>query len=50
MLHTSMEMDEPPAINVKYGNITLLSTLPSDQVADQILNTQYQRLQGYCKV
>ena len=46
MLHTSMEMDEPPAINVKYGNITLLSTLPSDQVADQILEWVHN-IRGY---
>ena len=30
----TMKMDEPPAITVKYDNMSLPSPLPSDQVAD----------------
>ena len=36
MRHTTMETDEPPAITVKYDNMSLPSPLPSDQIADQI--------------
>ena len=36
MWHTTMEMDQPPAITVKYNNMPLPSSLPSDRVEDQI--------------
>ena len=36
MRHTTMETDEPPAITVKYDNMSLPSPLPSDQIVDQI--------------
>ena len=31
-----MKIDEPPAITVKYDNMSLPSALPLDQVADRI--------------
>ena len=36
MWHTTMEMDQPPAITVKYNNMPLPSSLPSDRAEDQI--------------
>ena len=41
-----MEMDEPPAITVKYDNMPLPSQLPSDQVADRIPDWVYNSTIG----
>ena len=48
MWDTTMEMDEPPAITVKYDNMPLPSPLPSDQVADWIPDWVHHIIIGDC--
>ena len=48
MWYTTIKMDEPPAITVKYNNMPLQSPLPIDQVADQIPDWAHNIIIGDC--